>query len=127
MALDPEIRRRLNDHRRRLFEDTAGEIAFLCECADVKCVRSVVLSPARFDALRDRGQILLHVGHEALRIGVSPAPDLDAAVAPVDAVAIGAESVEPASIEAVQAGPLQVDPVSIELPEVDPPGPEPLQ
>lgn len=64
MAVNVDNRRRLNDHRRRLFEETDGQIAFLCECSDEECARSVLLSPRLFDDLRAKSGRLLHPGHD---------------------------------------------------------------
>ena len=116
MAVDADIRRRLNDHRRRFFEDTSGEIAFLCECADATCTRSVVLAPAQFDELRERGSILLHPGHDAL-----PVEPLQIESLQVDLRA-GLAEVDPFEVDPSQVDPAEVDPL-----EVEPPGPEPLQ
>jgi hypothetical protein len=44
-------RRQINDDRRRVF-GTAELIAFVCECADEACARTVQLSPLDFEALR---------------------------------------------------------------------------
>ena len=53
----------MNDHRRRLFKEADGKIAFLCECEDDTCMRSVLVGPRRFDELRERGHHLLYPGH----------------------------------------------------------------
>lgn len=63
MAVNVDNRRRLNDHRRRFFEETDGQIAFLCECEDEDCTSSVLLSPRLFDDLREKSRALLHPGH----------------------------------------------------------------
>lgn len=58
-------RHEFNDDRRRLFGGTA-EIAFVCECDDLDCTASVVLSPSAYDALRATPQYrLLHETHSA--------------------------------------------------------------
>lgn len=57
--------RRINDHRRLLFRDAKGQIAFLCECEDTECTRSVLLAPGEFDAARAREEQLLHAAHAA--------------------------------------------------------------
>ena len=57
--------RRINDHRRLLFQDAKGQIAFLCECEDAECTRSVLLAPREFDAARAREERLLHEVHAA--------------------------------------------------------------
>jgi hypothetical protein len=59
--------RRINDHRRLLFQDAKGQIAFLCECEDTACTRSVLLAPVEFDAARAREQQLLHEVHAGAR------------------------------------------------------------
>jgi hypothetical protein len=127
MALNPEIRRRLNDHRRGLFQDTVGEIAFLCECADGDCVRSVVLTADRFDELREQAQILLHAGHEALAVdalpGLTAADDaVHADAVPVDLLEVDRSEADPLNLDA-----LQLESLEVALLDVDPPGPEPVQ
>jgi hypothetical protein len=54
---------RINDHRRRLFEAADRQIAFLCECDDPECTRSVLLAPQEFDAARASERQLLHEVH----------------------------------------------------------------
>ena len=117
MAVNADIRRRLNDHRRRLFDDTAGEIAFLCECADPTCTRAVVLSPADFDSFRDRAAVLLYPGHDALQ--VDPVQ--------VEALQVEALQVELAEVDPFDVDPAHVDPVEVDPLAPEPPGPEPLQ
>jgi hypothetical protein len=60
-----EKRQAFNDDRRRLFAETP-EIAFVCECQDVECTASVVLSPRAYDAARALPpHRLLHESHRA--------------------------------------------------------------
>ena len=63
MSVDIATRRRMNDHRRRIFKDAQGEIAFLCECGDDTCTRAVLLTAARFDGLRKQKEPPLYEGH----------------------------------------------------------------
>jgi hypothetical protein len=44
-------------------------IAFVCECADDNCRRSVLLSPAAFIPGEEHGEVILKPGHEALADG----------------------------------------------------------
>jgi hypothetical protein len=44
----------------------AEKIAFVCECADEACRRTVVLSPRGFISRRETGELVLHPGHEPL-------------------------------------------------------------
>lgn len=129
MAANADIRRRLNDHRRRLFEDTAGDIAFLCECADVTCTRAVVLSPGEFDEARERARIVLHPGHHALDVepaGIE-AVQVELAQVELDPFEIDAAQMDPVLMDPVQMDPVQVDPVDVDPLVAEPPGPEPLQ
>lgn len=53
----------INDFRRRLFgEDPSRLIAFICECGDPACVRTVPLTGEEY--LRLRPEPVLHPGHE---------------------------------------------------------------
>ena len=63
IAVDVDNRRRMNDHRRRLFKEADGKIAFLCECDDDSCTSSVLVAPRRFDEFREHGDQLLYPGH----------------------------------------------------------------
>ena len=63
MAVNVDTRRRLNEHRRQLFRAAEREIAFLCECEDDDCTRSVLLTPFAYDEVREREDQLLHPGH----------------------------------------------------------------
>jgi hypothetical protein len=45
-------RRQINDDRRRVFGDARELIAFVCECDDEQCARTVPLGPADFDRIR---------------------------------------------------------------------------
>jgi hypothetical protein len=58
-------RQEANDLRIRQF-GSAEEIAFICECADEDCRRSVVLSPGTFIYRREQGELILFPGHEPL-------------------------------------------------------------
>ena len=45
-------RRRINDDRRRVFGENRDLIAFVCECADDDCNRTVPLGPADYETRR---------------------------------------------------------------------------
>jgi hypothetical protein len=57
-------RQQVNDSRLILFA-RAEIVAFVCECADDNCHRSVVLSPYEFIARREDGESIVHWGHES--------------------------------------------------------------
>jgi hypothetical protein len=53
-------RREVNDDRRRAFGNPPErQVAFVCECADERCRRAVLLTAAEFDDARARGRALL--------------------------------------------------------------------
>jgi hypothetical protein len=58
-------RHEANDLRIRQF-GSAEQIAFICECADEDCRRTVVLSPGTFISRREQGELILYPRHEAL-------------------------------------------------------------
>jgi hypothetical protein len=58
-------RQTANELRMRSFGDTPL-IAFVCECADESCRRTVTLSPAEYHAIRAAGQAVLLAGHMAV-------------------------------------------------------------
>jgi hypothetical protein len=58
-------RQESNDQRLRSFA-SAETIAFVCECADEDCRRTVLLSPVAFISRRKRGELVLYAGHEPL-------------------------------------------------------------
>lgn len=67
-----DLRRTLNDDRRRLFAGSAA-IAFVCECANGDCYATVALSPGEFDIARQTPpHLLLAAGHLA---GTAARPD----------------------------------------------------
>jgi hypothetical protein len=55
-------RQTANEHRSRSFAH-APLIAFVCECADESCRRTVSMSSADYAALRERGDAVLFPGH----------------------------------------------------------------
>jgi hypothetical protein len=55
-------REELNDLRVRSF-GSADVIAFICECEDEECRRSVPLGPDTFEARRKAGEAILYPGH----------------------------------------------------------------
>ena len=55
------IAARLNDDRRRRFGMSGRPLALICECGDPDCLRTVLLSPADYDALRPAA--VLHPEH----------------------------------------------------------------
>jgi hypothetical protein len=56
-------RQEANDLRIRQF-GSAQQIAFICECADEDCRRTVVLSPGTFISRREHEGVVLFAGHE---------------------------------------------------------------
>lgn len=58
-------RRQINDDRRRQFGDDRELIAFVCECADDGCGRTVPLSPGDFELARSAGTAILDPLHES--------------------------------------------------------------
>jgi hypothetical protein len=54
-------RRQINDDRRRLFGAGHDLIAFVCECDDETCARTVPLSAGDYD--RARPGAILEAGH----------------------------------------------------------------
>jgi len=58
-------RQTANELRMRSFGDTPL-IAFVCECADESCRRTVTLPPAEYHAIRAAGQAVLMAGHLAV-------------------------------------------------------------
>lgn len=61
-------RRTVNDYRRRAFGDAPGRrIAFVCECADDRCRRAVLMTAAEFDDARaSRRAVVVGAGHEPI-------------------------------------------------------------
>jgi hypothetical protein len=58
-------RRNLNESRRRLFgADRERMIAFVCECGDPDCRRSVLLTPEQYE--ERRGGPIVHAEHGEL-------------------------------------------------------------
>ena len=55
-------RQRMNDDRLRNFAEPDRQIAFVCECAEADCRRTVVLTAAEYRALRPG--LILHPAHE---------------------------------------------------------------
>ena len=59
-------RRQINDSRLSLFGHGKGRlIAFVCECADAACRRTVTLTAAEGSELRQQGKPILFRGHAA--------------------------------------------------------------
>jgi hypothetical protein len=63
MRSDP---RTVNDFRRRTFGYAPGrQVAFVCECADDRCRRSVLLTAAEYDDARASGRaVVVDPSHE---------------------------------------------------------------
>lgn len=57
-----ETRLRMNEDRLRIFHDVHREIAFICECADPDCHRTVVLTPDEYASIRP--DLVLHPAHQ---------------------------------------------------------------
>ena len=51
----------MNEDRFRIFHDVNREIAFICECPDPECHRTVVLTPAAYETTRP--DLVLHPAH----------------------------------------------------------------
>jgi hypothetical protein len=47
-----DVRREMNDDRRRRFGQAGRTIALLCECADPRCLYTVMLSAEQYDEIR---------------------------------------------------------------------------
>jgi len=63
MSLPNQVTRlRMNEDRFRIFHDVNREIAFICECPDPECHRTVVLTPAQYEELRP--ELVLHSAHQ---------------------------------------------------------------
>jgi hypothetical protein len=56
-------RRRFNDDRFRVFGGHGRVIAFVCECADPGCSKTVLLTEEDYDKRRREG-LILHPSHE---------------------------------------------------------------
>jgi hypothetical protein len=56
-------RRDANEFRIRAFAG-AEVIAFICECADSDCRRTVMLTPGAYISRREHGDAILFAGHE---------------------------------------------------------------
>ena len=60
MSHEPPDRKRMNEDRLRIFPGDRP-VAFVCECPDPTCLRTVVVTPAQYRALS--GAPLLHELH----------------------------------------------------------------
>ena len=60
-------RREVNDYRRRAFgSEPERVVAFVCECADARCRRAVLLSVAEYDRIRAAGgAVVVDAAHNA--------------------------------------------------------------
>jgi hypothetical protein len=56
-----EVRRQMNDDRRRRFGQEGRVIALLCECSDPTCLLTVLLPADEYDAIRP--EIILADAH----------------------------------------------------------------
>ena len=63
MSID---RREANDFRQRIFGSGGGLIAFVCECVDPACRRTVQLTRAEAEELRRQGDSIVAPGHVPL-------------------------------------------------------------
>ena len=62
MSLPNQVTRlRMNEDRFRIFQDVNREIAFICECPDPECHRTVVLTPAEYASRRP--ELILDPAH----------------------------------------------------------------
>jgi hypothetical protein len=53
----------MNEDRLRIFADPHRPVAFVCECSDPDCLRTVVMTPAEYRARA--GKPVLHESHRA--------------------------------------------------------------
>jgi hypothetical protein len=59
-----QLRRAMNADRRRQFDETGRRLALICECGDLSCHRTVVLSVEEYDSM----ETIIHPDHrQALR------------------------------------------------------------
>jgi hypothetical protein len=56
-----ELRRALNDDRRKQVGDSGGLLAPVCECGDPLCHRTIVMTPHEYDTYADRP--IVHPSH----------------------------------------------------------------
>jgi hypothetical protein len=60
MAMTEQARRQeLNNGRRRIFDVAGRKIAYICECGERGCARSIVLTHAEYDERRAGARVLL--------------------------------------------------------------------
>jgi hypothetical protein len=60
-----ELRQALNADRRRRFGASGRLIALVCECGDLGCHKTVIMTPEQYDE-RQPG-LILYQGHSAAR------------------------------------------------------------
>jgi hypothetical protein len=58
-ATEGARRREVNDGRRRIFAVAGRPIAFVCECGEPHCTRTIVLTDSEYDERRTRDGVLL--------------------------------------------------------------------
>jgi hypothetical protein len=84
----------VNEFRLHAFgHDVDRAIAFICECADSTCTRTVVLTRATYDGLREEGKSILFPAH---------VPDEDAPLRAEQDEAAAAQERGPRSTEALE-------------------------
>ena len=54
----------MNEDRLRIFPDSNRPVAFVCECPDSSCLRTVVLTPAEYRARSGAGEPVVHESHK---------------------------------------------------------------
>ena len=59
--MNSEARNLINRDRLRLFGDANRGIAFICECPDPECRRTIVLTAAEYESRQP--ELLLHPSH----------------------------------------------------------------
>jgi hypothetical protein len=59
--VNSEARLLINRDRLRLFGEVNRGIAFICECPDADCRRTIVLTPAEYEL--QRPDLLIHPSH----------------------------------------------------------------
>ncbi len=68
MVTSSTARRVFNDDRLRLFGGGNRVVAFVCECSDPGCTKTILLPARDYEARRDEGP-LVHEAHAASPAG----------------------------------------------------------
>jgi hypothetical protein len=59
-----DVRLAMNADRRKRFGTDGRTLALVCECIDAECRRTVLMSPAEYDAIRPG--LVLHPDHNVI-------------------------------------------------------------